>query len=74
MQLHSKSKGPPCLIGLAGPSGSGKTTLARALQTHLPGPATVLSLDAYYRDLAALSPSTPPRPWTTNASPLTSAS
>ena len=55
MQPHAKAKGPPCLIGLAGPSGAGKTTLARALQTHLPGPTTVLSLDAYYRDLAALS-------------------
>ena len=56
MKPHSKAKGSPRLIGLAGPSGSGKTTLARALQTHLPGPTTVLSLDAYYRDLAALSP------------------
>lgn len=56
MQLHSKANGPPRLIGLAGPSGAGKTTLARALQTRLPGPATVLSLDAYYRDLADLSP------------------
>ena len=55
MQPHSKAKGPPRLIGLAGPSGAGKTTLARTLQTHLPGPATVLSLDAYYRDLADLS-------------------
>lgn len=55
MQSHAKAKGPPRLIGLAGPSGAGKTTLARALQTHLPGSATVLSLDAYYRDLAALS-------------------
>lgn len=55
MQPHAKAKGPPCLIGLAGPSGAGKTTLARALHTHLPGPATVLSLDAYYRDLAALA-------------------
>ena len=56
MQPHANAKGPPRLIGLAGPSSSGKTTLARALQTHLPGPATVLSLDAYYRDLAALDP------------------
>ena len=55
MQPHAKAKGPPRLIGLAGPSGAGKTTLARALHTHLPGPTTVLSLDAYYRDLAALS-------------------
>ena len=56
MPLGSKAKGLPRLIGLAGPSGAGKTTLARALQTRLPGSATVLSLDAYYRDLAALSP------------------
>ena len=56
MPLGSNAKGPPCLIGLAGPSGAGKTTLARALQTRLPGSATVLSLDAYYRDLADLSP------------------
>ena len=55
MQPHAKAKEPPRLIGLAGPSGAGKTTLARALHTHLPGPATVLSLDAYYRDLAALA-------------------
>lgn len=41
---------------MAGPSGAGKTTLARALHTRLPGSATVLSLDAYYRDLAALAP------------------
>ena len=56
MQPHSKAKGPPHLIGLAGPSGAGKTTLARAFQARLPGPVTVLSLDAYYRDLADLSP------------------
>ena len=55
LPLGSKTNGPPRLIGLAGPSGAGKTTLARALQTHLPGPTTVLSLDSYYRDLADLS-------------------
>ena len=55
MQPRSKAKGPPRLIGLAGPSGAGKTTLAHALQTHLPCPVTVLSLDAYYRDLTALA-------------------
>lgn len=55
MPLGSKAKGPPRLIGLAGPSGAGKTTLARALQTRLPGPTTVLSLDSYYRDLVDLS-------------------
>ncbi len=56
MTLKTLTQKPPRLIGLAGPSGAGKTTLARALQTRLPGPATVLSLDAYYRDLAAFSP------------------
>ncbi len=55
MPLGSKANGPPRLIGLAGPSGAGKTTLASALQTRLPGPTTVLSLDSYYRDLADLS-------------------
>ena len=81
MQPHSNAKGPPRLIGLAGPSGAGKTTLARALQIRLPGSATVLSLDCVLPRLSRPSPqpqepastSTPPRPWTTNASPLISA-
>jgi uridine kinase len=42
------------MIGLAGPSCSGKSTLAHHLANLLPGPTTVLSLDAYYRDLAQL--------------------
>ena len=43
----------PHLIGIAGASGSGKTTLARALAESL-GNAVVVSMDAYYRDLAQL--------------------
>ena len=43
------------LVGIAGPSGSGKTSLARALVEHLgPAAATLVPLDAYYHDLAAL--------------------
>ena len=41
------------LIGIAGGSGSGKTTLADALAAALVD-AVVVSLDAYYRDLAHL--------------------
>ena len=41
------------LIGIAGGSGSGKTTLALALAAALVD-AVVLSMDAYYRDLAYL--------------------
>ena len=52
----SKAEGAPRLIGIAGPSCAGKTTLAQALLNQLPGPATTLSLDAYYRDFAGLSP------------------
>lgn len=44
----------PTLIAIAGPSGAGKTTLARYLAAHLPDGAPLLSLDAYYRDLARL--------------------
>ena len=43
----------PHLIGIAGGSGAGKTTLARALAAELVD-AVVLSMDAYYRDLAHL--------------------
>jgi uridine kinase len=43
----------PHLVGIAGASGSGKTTLAHALATSL-ADAAVLSMDAYYRDLAHL--------------------
>jgi uridine kinase len=45
------------LVGIAGPSGSGKTSLARALVDHFGQDAvTLVPLDAYYRDLAALGP------------------
>ena len=44
---------PPHLVGIAGGSGSGKTTLAHALAGALVD-AAVLSMDAYYRDLASL--------------------
>ena len=45
---------PPVILGIAGFSGSGKTALARALRDRLG--ATLLPLDAYYRDLAHLAP------------------
>ena len=41
----------PQLVGIAGASGSGKTTLAHALAEALVD-AAVLSMDAYYHDLA----------------------
>ena len=44
------------VIAIAGGSGSGKSTLADALVSEIGSPfATVLSVDAYYRDLAHLS-------------------
>ena len=43
----------PHLVGIAGASGAGKTTLAHALAGSLVG-AAVVSMDAYYRDLAHL--------------------
>jgi uridine kinase len=45
------------MIGIAGPSGSGKSVLARSLAHALSGwsPA-LISLDAYYKDLAHLAP------------------
>ncbi len=46
--------GPAHVLGIAGPSGSGKTALARVLCSHLPQPAVVVPMDAYYRDLRAL--------------------
>lgn len=46
---------PPILIGVAGASGSGKTERARALLKHLPGTATLFTLDSYYRCFAHLS-------------------
>lgn len=46
----------PHFIGIAGGSCSGKTTLARVLKERLEEPAAVVSLDSYYKDLAALDP------------------
>ena len=44
------------VIAIAGGSGSGKSTLADALASEIGSPfATVLTVDAYYRDLAHLS-------------------
>jgi len=43
----------PLLIGIAGPSCAGKSELAQRLGALLP--ATVVSLDRYYRDLSHLS-------------------
>ncbi len=48
------AKRGPQFIAIAGPSGAGKTTLARALAEALPGPASLLPLDAYYSDRCAL--------------------
>ena len=45
----------PHLVGIAGASGSGKTTLAHALAESLVD-AAVVSMDAYYRDLAHMGP------------------
>ncbi|HTZ98149.1 MAG TPA: uridine kinase [Terriglobales bacterium] len=42
----------PFVIGIAGPSGAGKTELARSITRVVP--ATLLSLDSYYRDLSHL--------------------
>ena len=45
------------LVGIAGGSGSGKTTLAEGVAAALsPGQVVVVPADAYYRDLAQLSP------------------
>lgn len=49
--------GEPYLVGIAGPSCSGKTALARGVARRLaPGATTLVSIDAYYRDLADLDP------------------
>ena len=46
----------PTLVGFSGGSGSGKTTLATAIHERLGNHrSTVLSLDAYYKDLNHLS-------------------
>ena len=46
----------PYLIGIGGPSGAGKSALAEHLCGRLPGPALVVPMDAYYRDLGDLAP------------------
>jgi uridine kinase len=47
----------PYLVGIAGASCSGKTVLATRLRESTPGgPATILALDSYYRDLSRLTP------------------
>jgi uridine kinase len=46
----------PFMLGVTGPSCSGKTGLAELLASRLESGAAVLSLDAYYRDLATLDP------------------
>ena len=47
----------PRLVGIAGPSCAGKTALARGVARALaPGLATLVSVDAYYRDLSGLAP------------------
>jgi uridine kinase len=47
----------PYLVGMAGASCSGKTVLATRLAESTPGgPATILALDSYYRDLSHLTP------------------
>ena len=44
------------IVGIAGGSGAGKTTFVQRLVGELPhGSTTVLSHDAYYRDLTHLS-------------------
>ncbi|MBX3103046.1 MAG: uridine kinase [Bacteroidetes bacterium] len=44
----------PYLIGISGGSASGKTTLLHILQQHFgPEQATLVSLDNYYKDMAA---------------------
>ena len=49
--------GESITVGIAGGSGAGKTTFVRRLLDELPhGSTTILSHDAYYRDLAHLTP------------------
>lgn len=44
----------PIIIGIAGGTGSGKTTLAKKLQTNFSLCSTLVSQDAYYKDLSHL--------------------
>lgn len=50
--MEPRASETPFLLGIAGPSGAGKTELARSIARVVP--ATLLSLDSYYRDLAHL--------------------
>jgi len=43
------------VIGICGASGSGKTTLAEELMARLPGRATLIHQDSYYKDHSFLS-------------------
>lgn len=53
----SEAGARPLVLGIAGGSGSGKTTIARALIAEIGDRAcTHIHHDAYYRDLAHLSP------------------
>jgi uridine kinase len=45
-----------CMVGIGGGSASGKTTLARHVVAALPGRASLLALDQYYRDGAGVAP------------------
>jgi len=46
---------PPLLIAVVGGSGSGKTTVVRAIYEFLGMNAALIDMDAYYKDLSALS-------------------
>src|SRR4051812_12137937 len=49
--------GRPYVVGIAGGTGSGKTTVARRLADAMPaGRCALIEHDAYYHDLAHLSP------------------
>lgn len=45
----------PLVVGIAGGSGSGKTTVAHKLAGSMPGRASVIEHDAYYRDQSHLT-------------------
>jgi uridine kinase len=48
---------PPLIIGIAGGTGSGKTTVAQAILERVGAEhIAIIPHDAYYKDLAALSP------------------
>src|SRR3954471_7069720 len=47
---RSQRKNAPLFVAIVGGSGAGKTWLTRKLQRLLPGKATRISLDDFYRD------------------------